>query len=248
MRASTRRVLPRSRPFATAGLAAVALATLSLAACSGSGKGEGVRQEGAASSQPSQQGPGALPSESSGSSGSPQGGHASQGKPAGEKNGDKNRPSGATPHGTQRAGTTHDPYAPENRVPCTASNTEVTAAPVSRPLNHMLLTITNTGSKMCDLTGYPIVKFEGAQSVPPVMENTKPQAVTSLPPGGKGYAGVILSAGDGSGGEGYTAQSLEIGFQGSDKMAEAALQAKGVHIDNSLRVTYWVTDSGDALS
>ncbi|WP_058044696.1 DUF4232 domain-containing protein [Streptomyces roseifaciens] len=241
MRASARRAHPRPRPFATAGLAAAALAMLSLAACSGSGEGEGVRKEGAASSQPAETGATALPPEPSRS---PQAGQAPQGKPGT----DKGRSAGATPHGAQRTGATHDPYAPENRVPCTAANTKVVAAPLPRPLNHMLLTVTNTGSKMCDLKGYPAVKFEGAQSVPPVMENTKPQAVTSLPPGGKGYAAVILSAGDGSGGEGRTANSLEVGFEGGGRMAKAALPAEGVHIDDSLRVTYWVSTVEDALS
>ncbi|MEH6379431.1 DUF4232 domain-containing protein [Streptomyces sp. KLMMK] len=242
MRTSVRRAHPRPRPFATAGLAAAALAMLSLAACSGSGEGEGVRKEGAASVQPSGPGTASLPPESAKS---PQAGSAPQGKPGAQKGG----PAGATPHGAQRTGTTtHDPYAPENRAPCTAANTKVVAAPLPRPLNHMLLTVTNTGSKMCDLKGYPAVKFEGAQSVPPVMENTKPQAVTSLPPGGKGYAAVILSAGDGSGGEGRTANSLEVGFEGSDRMARAALPADGVHIDDSLRVTYWVSTMEDALS
>lgn len=241
MRSSARRSHPHSRPFATAGLAAAALAMLTLAACSGSGEGEGVRTEGAASSQPSGPGQAAQPAESSSSS---QAGQAPQGKPTGGKG-----PSaGAAPHGAQRTGTTHDPYAPENRVPCTAANTKVVATPVPRPLNHMLITVTNTGSKMCDLKGYPVVKFEGAQSVPPVMEHTKPQAVTSLPPGGKGYASVILSAGDGSGGEGRTARHLEIGFQGGDAMAGVALPAGGVHIDDSLRVTYWLTTPEDALS
>ncbi|MEU1814092.1 DUF4232 domain-containing protein [Streptomyces roseifaciens] len=246
MRTSARRAHPRPRPFATAGLAAAALAMLSLAACSGNGEGEGVRKEGAASSQPAEpgaaSGAASLPPESVKS---PQAGSAAQGKPGAQKGGS----AGATPHGAQRTGTTtRDPYAPENRVPCTAANTKVVAAPLPRPLNHMLLTVTNTGSTMCDLKGYPAVKFEGAQSVPPVMENTKPQAVTSLPPGGKGYAAVILSAGDGSGGEGRTANSLEVGFEGSDRMARATLPAGGVHIDDSLRVTYWVSTMEDALS
>ncbi|MEU5051919.1 DUF4232 domain-containing protein [Streptomyces sp. NPDC021096] len=241
MPASARRADPHSRPFATAGLAVAALATLTLAACSGSGQGEGVRTEGVASSQSSGPGQAARPAEPSSS---PQAGQAPQGKPTAGKGSS----AGATPHGAQRTGTTHDPYAPENRVPCTAANIKVVATSVSRPLNHMLLTVTNTGSKMCDLKGYPVVKFEGAQSVPPVMEHTKPQAVTSLPPGGKGYASVILSAGDGSGGEGRTARHLEIGFQGDDSMAGAALPAGGVHIDDSLRVSYWLTSAEDALS
>ncbi|MEU1374515.1 DUF4232 domain-containing protein [Streptomyces triculaminicus] len=236
MRASVRR--PR-----LLAVASLAIASLALTACD---KGEGIREEGAASQparsaqSPAQDKPATTP-----------GGTPTGKAPAAKGTGG----TGTGGTGTGKAGgrasapaAGADQDAPENRVPCTADNTQVVATPVSRPLNHMLLTITNTGSTLCDLPEYPIVKFEGAQSVPPVMENTKPQAVTSLRPGKKGYAGVILSAGDGRGGEGYTAQSLEIGFQGSDKMAEVALQAKGVHIDNSLRVTYWLTTAEDALS
>ncbi|MCF3104391.1 DUF4232 domain-containing protein [Streptomyces roseoverticillatus] len=240
MHASVRRSDSRPRLLAAA-MAAVAVAALSLTACGAGGKGEGVRREGAASPQSSSASP-----QPSGSAQAPERG-ASAAKPA--------APASSTSHHTRgTAGTggkgsaSHDPYAPENRVDCSAADVEVVATPVPRPLNHMLLTLTNKGSKMCDLMGYPIVKFEGAQSVPPVIEDSKPQAVTSLKPGGKGYAGVILSSGEGSGGEGYTAQSLEIGFEGSDRMVEAALQAKGVHIDNALRVTYWVASPGDALS
>ncbi|MBB5121381.1 hypothetical protein AF335_13575 [Streptomyces eurocidicus] len=244
MRASVR------RPRLLAAVS-VAIAALALTACE---NGEGTREEGAASQQsvqPARSGQAAQPSQSAAARGeqAPKPGHTAGSAAAGEK--------GAGGAGTGRSGkaggsaapaSDDDANAPENRVACTADNTEIIATPVSRPLNHMLLTITNTGSRACDLKGYPIVKFEGAQSVPPVMESTKPQAVTTLLPGKKGYAGVILSAGDGSGGEGRTAQSLEIGFEGGDKMAEAALQAKGVHIDDSLRVTYWVTTSADALS
>lgn len=230
MRASVRR--PRLLAAAT-----LAIAAFTLTACN---DGEGVREEGAASQS-------AEPAQSP----APEKPTAQPDGPAASKAPGGTGGTGGTGKGEARASTpakATDPNAPANRVPCTADNTRITAAPVSRPLNHMLLTITNTGSKMCDLKGYPIVKFEGAQSVPPVMEATKPQAVTSLAPGKKGYAAVILSAGDGTGGEGRTAQSLEIGFQGSDKMAEAALQAKGVHIDDSLRVTYWLTTVEDALS
>lgn len=34
---------------------------------------------------------------------------------------------------------------------CNGSNTRTTAQPVPRSLNHMLLTVTNTGSKPCAL-------------------------------------------------------------------------------------------------
>ncbi|MEW1658942.1 DUF4232 domain-containing protein [Streptomyces sp. NPDC093707] len=229
---------PRTRLFAAATLA---LAALSLTAC-GTNDSSGVRSEGAApaASEPSAaaSSPGAAEKPGGGSSGTANSGHST---------------GHSTGHGGNGAATTKkhpagDPGDPANRVPCSAANTKITAAPVQRPLNYMLLTVTNTGSKLCDLNNYPIVKFEGAQSVPPVMEDSKPQAVTSLKPGERGYAGIILSAGDGSGGEGYTARSLEIGFDGSDRMARAALPAGGVHIDNSLRVTYWLSDASDALS
>ncbi|MEU8545792.1 DUF4232 domain-containing protein [Streptomyces roseoverticillatus] len=247
MLASVRRPDARPRLLAAA-MAAVAVATLSLTACGSNGKGEGVRQEGAASPQS----PSAAPQPSGPARAADRG--ASAAKPAAPAASTSHHARGTAGTAGTGAGTdgkgsaSRDPYAPENRVDCSAADVEITATPVSRPLNHMLLTLTNKGSKMCDLNGYPIVKFEGAQSVPPVIEDSKPQAVTSLKPGGKGYAGVILSSGEGSGGEGYTAQSLEIGFEGSDRMAEVALQAKGVHIDNALRVTYWVTSPGDALS
>ncbi|MFI2075675.1 DUF4232 domain-containing protein [Streptomyces triculaminicus] len=236
MRASVRR--PR-----LLAVASLAIASLALTACD---KGEGIREEGAASQparspqSPAQDKPATTP-----------GGTAAAKTPAAKRTGGTGTGGTGTGKGGGHASAPAadaDPGAPENRVPCTADNTEVVATPVSRPLNHMLLTITNTGSTLCDLADYPIVKFEGAQSVPPVMEHTKPQAVTSLRPGKKGYAGVILSAGDGRGGKGYTARSLEIGFQGSDKTTEVALPAEGVHIDDSLRVTYWLTTAEDALS
>ncbi|QDQ12984.1 DUF4232 domain-containing protein [Streptomyces spectabilis] len=241
MRAPVRRSRTRLLAAAT-----IAVAALSLTACNDE---DGTRDEGAAkSTQSSTGGTSEQPDKTDGESGA-NGSDASdggEGSGAASGSGGKDASGGAS--GGATGGGETDPYDPANRVPCSAANTSITATPVQRPLNYMLLTVTNTGSKMCDLKGYPRVKFEDAQSVPPVMENTKPQAVTSLKPGGKGYAGVILSAGDGSGGEGRTAQSLEIGFEGSDRMAEAALQAKGVHVDDKLRVTYWLTSSTDALN
>jgi hypothetical protein len=90
--------------------------------------------------------------------------------------------------------------------------------------------------------------------VPPVFEDSQPQAVVTLEPGESGYASVKLSAGDGSGGHGYTAKSLDIYFEGPSvgesvgTGAHPALPAKGVHIDDSLTVTYWQQSLSDALA
>jgi len=137
-------------------------------------------------------------------------------------------------------------------VTCTGANTEVTAQTVTRPLNHLLLAVKNTGSQTCNLYGYPALDFQDAQAVPPVDKDTQPQAVTTLRPGQSGYAGVLLSAADGSGSGGYTAKTLKVIFQNRaldfvGSGVNVALPAKGVWIDSSLTTTYWLTDPEDAL-
>ena len=119
---------------------------------------------------------------------------------------------------------------------------------VSRPLNHVLLTVTNTGSGNCNLIGYPAVRFGEAQSVPPAFEDSKPQAVVTLAPGESGYASVLLSAADGGGSNGYTAKSLAVYFNGGQTAAHPSLPAKGVYVDDSIRVSYWQSTMADALA
>ena len=135
---------------------------------------------------------------------------------------------------------------------CTGANTKVTAEQVSRPINHLLLTVRNTGRKVCYLYGYPAVQVPGAQAVPPVVDESQPQAVVTLKPGQSGYAGVLLSSADGSGGHGETVKSFRMWFQ-NRSLAFAGSSAtvhlrKGVHADESLRVTYWQTDPATALT
>ncbi|MFJ8135137.1 DUF4232 domain-containing protein [Streptomyces sp. NPDC096013] len=137
-------------------------------------------------------------------------------------------------------------------VTCTGTNTKVTARTVTRPLNHLLLTVKNTGSKTCYLYGYPALRFQDAQAVPPVVEESQPQAVTTLGPGQSGYAGVNLSSADGSGTGGYTAKTLAVIFQNRDldfvgSGVDVPLPSKGTYIDSSLRTTYWLSDPQDAI-
>ncbi|MFJ3417470.1 DUF4232 domain-containing protein [Streptomyces sp. NPDC086082] len=143
--------------------------------------------------------------------------------------------------------------ASSSAVTCTGANTKVTAQTVTRPLNHMLLTVKNTGSKTCYLYGYPALRFQDAQAVPPVVEDSQPQAVTTLGPGQSGYAGVNLSSADGSGTGGYTAKTLSVIFQNRDldfigSGVKVPLPSRGTYIDSSLRTTYWLSDPQDAIS
>ncbi|MFF0598881.1 DUF4232 domain-containing protein [Streptomyces antibioticus] len=220
-------------------LAVTALTALALTACE---NGTGTRDEGASAL------PG-TPSASAPASAAPTDGSTTT--PAKDENGDGDGNKDGTKDNAKGGSKTP---APATRVLCNGSTTKVTAQPVPRPLNHMLLTVTNTGSKTCDLTYYPVLRFDEMQWVPRAAEETHPQAVVSLAPGESGYAGVLLSAADGSGDGGTTAKKLTVAFQGmtpnSDGGASAtpALPAAGVYYDSSLTVTYWQQDREDALS
>ncbi|MGW1895499.1 DUF4232 domain-containing protein [Streptomyces sp. NPDC002004] len=237
------------------GAATVALATLSLTACE---NGDGARDEGASAASTStarhggSAGSGGSSTTTAGSGGSTNGGGAnSGGANSGSANGTA---SGGSTSGKSGAATkggangrSAGSSAHSNNQPCNGANTKTTATVVSRPLNHLLLSVTNTGTKNCDLLGYPAARFGEAQAVPPVIEASHPQAVVTLAPGESGYAGVLLSAGDGSGGNGYTAKSLTVHFD-SGRAATPALPAKGVYVDDKLSVTYWQSSMDDALS
>ncbi|MFF2614261.1 DUF4232 domain-containing protein [Kitasatospora sp. NPDC058046] len=138
---------------------------------------------------------------------------------------------------------------------CEGSNTATTAAPLNRPVNHLLLTVTNTGSGTCYLYGYPAVRFGEAQSVPPVITDSKPQAVVTLQPGESGYASVNLSSTDGTdGSNGHTVNSLTVYFHGPSGNesvgagAHPSLPAEGAYVDDSLKVGYWQQSLDDAVS
>ncbi|MFD3735862.1 DUF4232 domain-containing protein [Streptomyces sp. NPDC058632] len=231
--------LRNSRTRLLTAAATVALATLSLTACN---DGTGVADEGSAGSSttasPSTAAPEstASPSEASGQGSS---GASGQDSTSGDAK--------------QDAGTSKVPASSDKKVTCEGSHTRTVAAPLTRPVNHMLLTVTNTGSDTCHLYGYPAVRFGEAQSVPPVIEDSRPQAVVTLEPGESGYASVNLSAADGSGSSGRTEKSLAVHFRGPSgnesvgEGAHPALPAEGVYVDDSLKVTYWQQSMDDAV-
>ncbi|MFJ7903575.1 DUF4232 domain-containing protein [Streptomyces sp. NPDC096198] len=139
-------------------------------------------------------------------------------------------------------------------VLCNGANTSIKAELVSRPVDHMLLTVTNTGSRTCDLTYYPTLRFDEMQWAPGAFEESKPQAVLTLAPGQSGYAGVRLSAADGSGENGTTGHRLSVLFQGRTPRSDGGptatvkLPAKGVYYDSKLTATYWQAGATDALT
>ncbi|BBA98432.1 hypothetical protein RVR_4606 [Actinacidiphila reveromycinica] len=241
----------RARLAVTA--AAVVVAALSMTACTDDGTGS--RDEGAAHGGPSTTAP--APAGTPHPSGTPTAPAArtpetdaaskapAAGGTAGQSGGSK--AAGAS-------GRTGSGGAAGGAVTCEGSTTKMTAAPLNRPVNHMLLTVTNTGDRTCYLYGYPALDFTGAQAVPPVVEESHPQAVVTLFPGESGYASVRLSAADGSGRYGYTAKTLAVLFSGRSgagsvgAAAHPALPAEGVYIDDTLTTTYWQQTMDEALT
>ncbi|MGR6971701.1 DUF4232 domain-containing protein [Streptomyces cynarae] len=230
--------LRTSRTRLVGAAATTVLAALSLTACD---DGTGARVEGTAATTSTSVSSAAPSSTSrSDSSGSPNTSGSSDAKPT----------AGSTP--ATHAPASKAPASSGKPVTCEGSNTRTVAAPLNRPVNHMLLTVTNTGDKTCFLYGYPAVRFGEAQAVPPVIGESQPQAVVTLEPGESGYASVSLSATDGSGSNGRTVKSLTVYFQGrsgSGSVGAAAhppLPARGVYVDDSLKVTYWQQSMNDA--
>ncbi|MFF9857532.1 DUF4232 domain-containing protein [Streptomyces tendae] len=244
---SARRIT-RTRLFAAT---TVALAALSLTACEGDeltgspapestasapAEGNSARPAGGAKGDTGETG-------STGSSGSA--GSAGNGNASGSGSGSN---SGSTTGADEGSDNSDGSNGSDSDVPgeCSASDVRITAANAPRPINHLLLTATNTGSKTCALPQYPAARFGEAQSVPPVAESSKPQSLTTLAPGESGYAGVRLSSGDGSGENGYETNTLTIPFE-DGSIATVKLPAGGVYVDTALTVTYWQTDASNAL-
>ncbi|MFD8819544.1 DUF4232 domain-containing protein [Streptomyces sp. NPDC059627] len=233
-----------SRTRLVAAAATVVLAALSLTAC---GDGTGVHTEDvAAAGTPATNSPSPAGSSAAGGSGT-----SGTATPAARAT------TGTTGSGARTSAPAAASKAPApagKPVTCEGSVTRTVAAPLNRPVNHMLLTVTNTGSRTCYLYGYPAVRFGEAQAVPPVIGDSKPQAVVTLAPGESGYASVNLSATDGSGTDGHTVKSLTVYFQGRSGSESAgtgahpALPAKGAYVDDSLKVTYWQQSMDDAIS
>ncbi|MFE5537754.1 DUF4232 domain-containing protein [Streptomyces sp. NPDC056492] len=235
-----------------AGAAAVALTALALTACQ---NGTGLKDGGAATASDSTT---ATPSPTGATSpapSTPAPGSTKTGTGTGKGTGAGTGTGSGTGSGSGEAkGGSPDPAAAAgNRVLCNGSNTEVTVQPVARPLNHMLISVKNTGSKSCDLTYYPVLRFDEMQWAPAPRQETHPQAVVSLAPGQSGHAAAMLAAADGSGEGGTTGQKLTIAFQGrtpnssGGASAIPSLPAKGVYYDSSLTVTYWQQNIEDAL-
>lgn len=157
---------------------------------------------------------------------------------------------------TQTAGAapaTPKSKAAQQLAPCTASNTKVTVTPVSRPLNHLLLTATNTGRSACAAYHAPALRWDAEQQAPvTVLRDSKPQAVVALKPGESAYAGIMSESPDGSGTYGHPVSGIDVYFTNASDEGSVGGPARpkvpGTYFDNSAWVTYWQSSAEQALS
>ncbi|MFH8975954.1 DUF4232 domain-containing protein [Streptomyces sp. NPDC017890] len=156
--------------------------------------------------------------------------------------------------GIQAAGTTASaaPKKAPSVVTCTAANTKLTVTEVSRPVNHLLLKATNTGTKPCHAYSAPYLRAGAdAQAPLPWAQETTPQAVVTLQPGQSAYAGILTYSPDGEGG----GNEKTLGVILADKKGSATGKEKtlklpkgGVFFNSAATVTYWQDNAADALS
>ncbi|MBB5926868.1 DUF4232 domain-containing protein [Streptomyces echinatus] len=135
---------------------------------------------------------------------------------------------------------------------CSTAHTRLTVTPVTRPVNHLLLKATNTGTQPCYAYGAPYLRAGAdAQAAVAWNDSTVPQAVVTLAPGESAYAGITTSTPEGS--EGHTAKTLGVLFSnramngsvGVEKTLQ--LPAGGTYFNSAATVTYWQDNIDNAL-
>ncbi|MEU3606507.1 DUF4232 domain-containing protein [Streptomyces sp. NPDC035033] len=132
--------------------------------------------------------------------------------------------------------------------PCTAADVKVVASKVSRPINHLALTITNTGGRVCHAPDAPLVGFDHSQAPIRIVEESKPQAVVTLTPGESAYASLILTgepAGPGEDTHGTTVRTIKVNLTADSMVTVAA--PSGTYVDDGAAVSYWQRELEDAL-
>jgi hypothetical protein len=156
--------------------------------------------------------------------------------------------------GIQAAGQTASaaPKQASSTVTCTASTMKLTVTEVSRPINHLLLKATNTGSKPCYAYSAPFLRAGAdAQAPLPWATETTPQSVLRLKPGQSAYAGILTYSPDGEGGgKEKTLGVLLTNKKGNPTGKEKTLKLPhgGTYFNSAATVTYWQKTAADALT
>lgn len=221
---------------------AVSLAAVSLAAGCGSSKSSGTKA--AAGSTTTSAGAASSTSASgtvaaSDSSGGVNGG-ASPGTP------------GSSTSSLPPKPTTPGPGGPHD---CSTDMLSFKIDPVREPINHVLISATNTSKLPCHLNKFPSLRtFQSQTIIIRAAAATKPSGTVLLAPGATAYAGVMTNSADGSGTNGRQVPSLSLDLQSSGadgggvgRPVTVQMPASAQYVDSSAVVTYWQSDMQSAL-
>ncbi|WP_406343175.1 DUF4232 domain-containing protein [Streptomyces sp. NBC_00648] len=235
----------------TAAATTALIAALSLSAC---GSDSGSKESDKAASKPSASAPatsgtdgGRQGATTGGDSAGTTGGTGGTSGGSGSTTGGHGTAKPAKSDGKQSGGQSGS--GSSKRVTCTGSNMKLTATPISRPINHILLTATNTGKTTCNAYDAPAIKFSNAQSPIPVDKDTIPQAVVTLAPGQSAYA-MVRTQGEPDGTDPYMTSQVVVYFRGAVGMesvgrsAYASLAKPVGVVDAQAMATYWQSSMG----
>ncbi|TXS37326.1 DUF4232 domain-containing protein [Streptomyces sp. OR43] len=155
---------------------------------------------------------------------------------------------------TKRTGNGSGTAKPDRTpVTCDGGNTRTSVTTVSRPLNHLLLTLTNTGDRPCYAYYAPGLRFDDAQAVFPVLDSSQPQAVVTLDPGQSAYAAIGLTGEPGAGPAPRKGTRLQVHFSGRSGEGSTGTPVNltlpsDTYWDDNGFVTYWQAERADALT
>ncbi|GAA2060363.1 DUF4232 domain-containing protein [Streptomyces albiaxialis] len=136
--------------------------------------------------------------------------------------------------------------------PCSGDNSKATIQKVSRPVNHLVLKITNNSSERCDAFSAPLLRFDEAQAPTRILEESQPQSVVGVEPGESAYAAIGLSGADESDGL-RDVSNVEVHFAGKSPKGSVGTPVdislpQGTKLGEKAFVTYWQSDLQAALT
>ena len=169
-------------------------------------------------------------------------------------------PTAAKPSPSKSATKPNTPATPTQKpgggtpVDCTPAMLSASISPVTNPVNHVLLTATNTGSVTCNVYYYPLLRFtQDQQAVTDPYLESKPQAVVTIAPGQSAYAGITTSSADGAGRNGQVEKSVQVSLSNRANAGSIGNEFKvgmpaNTYVDDAAHVTYWESDPMDAIA
>ncbi|MGW3151993.1 MULTISPECIES: DUF4232 domain-containing protein [Streptomyces] len=133
----------------------------------------------------------------------------------------------------------------EGDVPtCRSNQLKLTVTPVSRPVNHALITATNASHSACRIPrNQPVVTFDELDGQADLMGKAT-SSETALEVGKSAYAALMLSRADQEGGK--TVQNVNIALT-ADAQPTAVQIAGNPLVINDPQVSTWYATSAEAL-